>query len=131
MAKEQTPQVAVEALEEVARALAISTAKMQEAMPLLRGQGDVPDRPATPATPAAFDPSADDATPSTTPVPAAKKSGLQEATRFYERLEQTGQLMDVDEKTDLSTLPSRVTHVRRADGSIHRIGFSASPVAME
>ena len=48
----------------------------------------------------------------------------EQTRRFYERLEQTGQLVDVDEKIDLSTLPSRVTHVRFPDGTVKRIGFS-------
>jgi hypothetical protein len=51
----------------------------------------------------------------------------EEARRFYERLEQAGQLVEVGEHTDLSTLPPGVTHVRRPDGSVERIGFSASP----
>jgi len=49
-----------------------------------------------------------------------------DAKRFYERLEQTGQLADVDDKTDLSALPPGITHIRRPDGSIQRLGFSAS-----
>jgi hypothetical protein len=132
MAMDQIPQdAAVDALEQAAQALAISTAKMQEAVLLMRSQGDVPGTSALPAAAGEIDHSADDATRSKTPVPVANQSGSQEAARFYERLEQTGQLMDVDDKTDLSTLPSRVTHVRRADGSVHRIGFSASPISME
>ncbi len=55
----------------------------------------------------------------------------EEARRFIERLEQAGQLADVDEHTDQSKLPSRITHVRRPDGSVHRIGFSASPYASD
>lgn len=51
----------------------------------------------------------------------------EDAKRFYERLEQAGQLVQVDDTTDLSALPPRVTHIRRPDGSIERIGFSASP----
>ena len=46
---------------------------------------------------------------------------------FYKRLEQTGQLMDVDSTTDLASLPPSVTHVRYPDGRIERIGFSSSP----
>jgi len=48
-----------------------------------------------------------------------------EARAFYEHLEQTGQLADVIDGTDISALPPRVTHVRRPDGGIERIGFSA------
>jgi hypothetical protein len=47
-------------------------------------------------------------------APASQQD--KEAERFYERLEQAGQLVDVDETTDLSTLPSRVTHVRFTGG---------------
>jgi len=46
---------------------------------------------------------------------------------FYKRLEQTGQLIDVDSSTDLASLPPSVTHVRYPDGRIERIGFSSSP----
>jgi hypothetical protein len=52
-----------------------------------------------------------------------------EAQRFYERLQQTGQLVDVDDKTDLSRLPPHVTHIRHPDGRIERIGFSSAPSA--
>jgi hypothetical protein len=50
-----------------------------------------------------------------------------DAQLFYERLEQTGQLVDVDANADVTTLPPRVTHVRYPDGTIERIGFSTSP----
>jgi hypothetical protein len=43
---------------------------------------------------------------------------------FYRRLEQTGQLVDVDSTTDLESLPPSVTHIRHPDGHIERIGFS-------
>lgn len=46
-----------------------------------------------------------------------------EARSFFEHLEQTGQLVDVDASTDMSRLSPRVTHVRR-DGKIERIGFA-------
>jgi hypothetical protein len=71
--------------------------------------GSSPDRGAPPA-------SADTA-------PAPQQDDKQ-AQRFYERLEQAGQLVDVDETTDLSTLPSRVTHVRFPNGIVKRIQFS-------
>lgn len=47
-----------------------------------------------------------------------------EARLFYERLEQTGRLVDVSDATDLSTLDPRVTHVRHPDGTIERIGYT-------
>jgi hypothetical protein len=49
----------------------------------------------------------------------------EDARLFYERLEQTGQLVDVDTGTDLSTLPPQVTHIRHPDGTVERIGFTA------
>ncbi|SIO23755.1 hypothetical protein SAMN05444166_3168 [Singulisphaera sp. GP187] len=49
-----------------------------------------------------------------------------DARTFYEHLEQNGQLADVTDDTDLSTLSPRVTHVRRRDGTIERIGFSGA-----
>lgn len=54
----------------------------------------------------------------------------EEAQLFYERLEQTGQLVDSDYDADLSALPPYVTHVRYTDGTIQRIGFSASPYGL-
>lgn len=53
----------------------------------------------------------------------------EEARLFYERLEQTGRLVDVDANTDLSSLPPHVTHVRYPDGTVERIGFSTAPYA--
>lgn len=47
-----------------------------------------------------------------------------EARLFYERLEQTGRLVDVSTNTNLETLDPRITHVRRPDGSIERIGYA-------
>jgi hypothetical protein len=49
------------------------------------------------------------------------------ARLFFERLERTGQLIDVDFNTDFNTLPPHVTHVRYPDGRIERVGFSSSP----
>jgi len=45
---------------------------------------------------------------------------------FYERLEQAGQLVDVDPDTDIAALPANVTHIRYPDGTVERIGFSAA-----
>ena len=58
------------------------------------------------------------------------KSVIQDSEKqnYYERLEQAGQLVDVAEDTDLSRLPPHVTHIRRPDGTIKRIGFSSSPL---
>jgi hypothetical protein len=47
-----------------------------------------------------------------------------EAELFYKRLKQTGRLVDVDETTDLASLPPHITHIRRPNGTIERIGFS-------
>src|SRR5437764_1216556 len=60
-------------------------------------------------------------------VPAKSDSSPDEKTRrYYERLEQTGQLMDVSETTDLTTLPPNITHVRLPDGTIRRVGYSSA-----
>jgi len=50
-----------------------------------------------------------------------------EAHLFYERLEQVGQLVNVNESADLSSLPAHVTHVRYPDGTVKRIRFATSP----
>ena len=57
-------------------------------------------------------------------VPSARHDN--EAQLFRERLEQTGQLVDVEADTDVTKLPPHVTHVRYPDGTVERIGFSAS-----
>jgi len=49
-----------------------------------------------------------------------------DAREFYKRLEQTGQLVDVEADTDLARLPPSVTHIRKPDGTVERIGFSES-----
>jgi hypothetical protein len=49
-----------------------------------------------------------------------------ESRAYYRMLEQTGQLLDVASDADLAALPPRVTHVRRPDGTVERIGFSAT-----
>ena len=51
----------------------------------------------------------------------------EEARLFYEQLEQTGQLIDVDPDTDIATLPPHITHVRYPDGTVKRIGFNGPP----
>jgi hypothetical protein len=67
-------------------------------------------------------------TRSSEPNDEAPSAGYdKEARLFYERLEQTGQLVDVDANTDIAALPPHVTHVRYPDGTVERIGFSASP----
>jgi allantoicase len=48
----------------------------------------------------------------------------EEARRFVESLEKTGQLADVGENEDTSKLPARVTHVRYPDGTVKRIRFT-------
>jgi hypothetical protein len=60
--------------------------------------------------------------PGDEPTPAEHD---EEARLFYERLEQRGQLVDVDANTDLSALPPHVTHIRHPDGTIERIGYAA------
>ena len=47
-----------------------------------------------------------------------------EAQLYYKRLEQEGKLVDIDGTTDLANLPPHVTHIRRPDGSIERLGYS-------
>jgi hypothetical protein len=59
-----------------------------------------------------------------TPTPDPQRSQNEEARLFYERLEQTGQLVDVAEHEDTSKLPPRVTHVRYPDGTVKRIRFT-------
>jgi hypothetical protein len=61
-------------------------------------------------------------------TPDPKPDQDQEAKLFYERLEQTGQLVDVKENEDTSRLPARVTHVRYPDGTVKRIRFTGSGV---
>jgi hypothetical protein len=48
----------------------------------------------------------------------------EEQRLFHERMRQSGALVDVGFDVDLSTLPPHVTHVRRPDGRIERVGFS-------
>jgi hypothetical protein len=65
--------------------------------------------------------------------PSASDDGMQHPKQgdygslFYERLEQAGQLVDVDPSTDIAALPPYVTHIRYPDGTVERIGFSAAP----
>jgi hypothetical protein len=51
----------------------------------------------------------------------------EDAHRFYERLEQVGQLVNVEANTDVSALPAHVTHARYPDGTVKRIRFATSP----
>jgi hypothetical protein len=59
--------------------------------------------------------------------PAETKSAAQEEARlFYKRLEQAGQLVDVEAGANTSALPPHVTHVRYPDGTVKRIRFASS-----
>jgi hypothetical protein len=65
--------------------------------------------------------------PPTPDVPSPETTAAEEEARlFYQRLEQAGQLVDVDANTDVSALPPQVTHVRYPDGTVKRIRFTAS-----
>jgi hypothetical protein len=61
------------------------------------------------------------------PNAEAPPAAQDEARLFYERLEQVGQLVNVEAKTDLSALPAHVTHIRYPDGTIKRIRFAMGP----
>jgi hypothetical protein len=61
-----------------------------------------------------------------TPTPDPKHGQDEEAQRFVESLEKTGQLADVSENEDTAKLPARITHVRYPDGTIKRIRFTQS-----
>ena len=54
----------------------------------------------------------------------------EEARLFYEQLEQSGQLIDLDPDTDIATLPPHITHVRYPDGTVKRIGFNGPPYSV-
>jgi len=71
------------------------------------------------------DPPAEGANPGTGSAPDAAEYET-EARLFLERLEQTGQLIDVDAGEDVANLPPQITHVRYPDGNVERIGFSTS-----
>ena len=107
---------ALEALQQAAQSLATSTGRMKQMVHQMDSQ--VPAGATGPEPP-----------PAAVGAAASAQPQNQEAQRFYERLEQTGQLVNVDDATDLATLPPHVTHIRRADGSVERIGFSTSPWA--
>jgi hypothetical protein len=118
---------ATKALADAAQALATSAAGLAKAVhePQTSGPGE-----ATSPTERA---SMNEPTKPEQPNAAEKSHTSQQSApqdverqRFYERLEQAGQLVDVAEDTDLSTLPPHVTHIRRPDGSVKRIGFSSS-----
>jgi len=120
MAQKQTPpaddlSAAMAKLHQGAQSLAASTTQLTQAMQQMVGQtaGNTDEQP-----------------PASAAQPPAPSTSVpdKEARRFYEMLEQTGQLVDVDDGTDLAALPAHVTHIRRPDGSIQRIGFCASPL---
>lgn len=121
---------AVKALHEAAQSLAATATQMAHMMQQMAAQGSGTGN----VQGAAAAPSAEPSSPAANAAGAEELSSngsaskkTEETKRFYERLEQTGQLADVDEKTDLSALPPHVTHIRRPDGSIERLGFSISP----
>ena len=58
------------------------------------------------------------------PVDKALTTPPNADSSFVERLEQTGQIVDVDADTDLSSLPPEVEWVRYPDGRIERVGFA-------
>lgn len=115
---------AVKSLQEAAQSLAATAAQMAQMMQHLAGHGSgaAPTPLAEPSSPAANAARAEDG-----PANGSTATTNEEASRFYERLEQTGQLVDANDTTDLSALPPQVTHIRRPDGTIERIGFSTSP----
>jgi hypothetical protein len=114
---------AVKALHEAAQSLAATADQMTQMMKQMAGPSSGTSHAQETGTAPS---SAENATkPLSSNGPTAIKD--EDAKSFYERLEQTGQLADVDDKTDLSALPPRVTHIRRPDGSIQRLGFSGSP----
>ena len=115
---------AVKALHEAAQSLAATADQMAQVMKQMAGPSSgTAHAQETAAVPSSAAEMATKPSPSNGPT----SNTDEEAKRFYERLEQTGQLADVDDKTDLSALSSRITHIRRPDGSIQRLGFSASP----
>jgi hypothetical protein len=58
------------------------------------------------------------------PLPASGGSAEDERAVYYRHLEERGALQDVDEETDLESLPSAVTHVRYPDGRVERVGYN-------
>ena len=119
----------VKTLHEVAQSLATTTAQMAQLMKQMVGHASgIGDPPGTaPAPPEQSSAARKAMNAADVPRSGSASKKDEEARRFYERLEQTGQLVDVDDQTDLSALPPHITHIRRPDGSIERIGFSASP----
>lgn len=47
-----------------------------------------------------------------------------ETRMFLKRLKASGKLLEVDFGTDVSQLPSSVTHVQYPDGEVKRVSFS-------
>lgn len=43
---------------------------------------------------------------------------------YYQRLEQTGKLAEINSEAEIRSLSPRITHVRLPDGSIRRVGYS-------
>ena len=62
----------------------------------------------------------------TSPSSNPEDSKNEEARRFQESLQKTGQLVDVGFQVDTTKLPARVTHVRYPDGTVKRIRFTSS-----
>jgi allantoicase len=68
------------------------------------------------------------ADPTNDAPPDKSQSAAQgDAQLFYERLEQAGQLVNVNSEADIATVPKGVTHVRYPDGTVKRIRFYAAP----
>jgi len=61
-----------------------------------------------------------------TSTPQPDRNQDAEARLFHDRLEKTGQLVNVREHEDTGKLPARVTHVRYPDGTVKRIRFTGS-----
>jgi hypothetical protein len=59
-------------------------------------------------------------------IPGAQESTSDASTEtlYHQHLHQRGQLVDVDDTTDLNTLPPEVTHVRLPNGRVRRLGYS-------
>lgn len=112
---------AIQALREATRALTTSTSTSSHD-PGASAAGQTP--PDHPPHPDAATAEARGISRGDSPRPSPANATDPEARAFYERLEQTGQLADVTDDTDLSKLPPRITHVRRRDGTIERIGYS-------
>jgi hypothetical protein len=58
------------------------------------------------------------------PLPPSGGSAEDERAVYYRHLEERGELQDIDEETDLESLPSKVTHVRYPDGRVERVAYN-------